>query len=104
MDTCKKCSQKFKYWEIYKNYWSAKQELHCSSCEASHVYSLKSRVVSSIFVLFIPGVIQTAIQALEKPERLNIYTILLLYIGMSFLMSFLTNPLLKFKLTKTKNS
>ncbi|EAR12788.1 hypothetical protein PI23P_09180 [Polaribacter irgensii 23-P] len=98
MDTCKKCNEKFSFWQIYKNYWSAKQMLKCSNCQAEHTCTIKSRVVSSVFVLFVPGLLQTAIQTWEKPEILEIWTILFLYIGTSFVMSFLTNPLLKFKL------
>jgi CXXC-20-CXXC protein len=54
MDTCEKCAQKFSYWQVYKNYWSNKQQIQCLNCTTAHAPKFLNKVLLAP-VLFIAG-------------------------------------------------
>jgi CXXC-20-CXXC protein len=89
MDTCKKCAQKFSYWQVYKNYWSAKEQIQCLSCATKHEHHFTNKLLLFV-ILFIPALIQSLLQYYE------------IIIEMNFLFgaigSLLTNFLFNFKL------
>jgi len=97
MDSCKKCSQKFSYWQVYQNYWSAKQQIECSNCKLPHAFTIRSRALSIALVIVVPSILQAALQTEKSAAVFGFWTLLLLYIVISLIMSFLTNPLLKVK-------
>ena len=102
MDTCKICSQKFNFWQVYKNHWSVKEQIKCLNCLAPHNITITSRVLSSVFVIFVPGIIQATIQDWDKLKVFGIWSIIVLYLLVSLIMSLLTNPLLRYKSIKNR--
>jgi CXXC-20-CXXC protein len=98
MDTCKKCSQKFSYWQVYKNYWSAKEQIQCLSCATTHEHHLTNRLLL-IVILLIPALIQSLLQYYEIIIEINFFLVFtLLYFLFGAIGSLLTNFLFKFKL------
>jgi CXXC-20-CXXC protein len=98
MDTCKKCNQKFSYWQVYKNYWSAKQQIQCLNCVTKHAPHLTNRLLLLV-VLFIPALIQSLLQYYEIIIEMNSFLVFtLLYFLVGAIGSLLTNFLFKFKL------
>jgi CXXC-20-CXXC protein len=98
MDTCKKCSQKFSYWQVYKNYWSAKEQIQCLSCATKHAPHLTNKLLLFV-VLFIPALIQSLLQYYEIIIEMNFFLVFtLLYFLFGAIGSLLTNFLFKFKL------
>jgi CXXC-20-CXXC protein len=100
MDTCKKCNQKFSYWQVYKNYWSAKEKIQCLSCVTKHDHEFMNRLLLAP-VIFVAGVAHTMIPLQYIPDGLPFLIIsIFLYIPVAFVMSLLTNWLFKFKLSE----
>ena len=98
MDTCKKCNQKFSYWQVYKNYWSAKQQIQCLNCVTKHDHKFMNRLLL-LLVLFIPAFIQSLLQYYEIIIEMNSFLVFtLLYFLVGATGSLLTNFLFKFKL------
>jgi CXXC-20-CXXC protein len=98
MDTCKKCNQKFSYWQVYKNYWSAKQQIQCLNCTTTHEHHLTNRLLLFV-VLLIPALIQSLLQYYEIIIEMNFFLVFtLLYFLVGAIGSLLTNFLFKFKL------
>ncbi len=98
MDTCKKCNQKFSYWQVYKNYWSAKQQIQCLNCVTKHDHRFMNRLLLLV-VLFIPALIQSLLQYYEIIIEMNSFLVFtLLYFLVGAIGSLLTNFLFKFKL------
>jgi len=104
MDTCKKCAQKFKFWHVYKNYWSAKEQIDCSNCATKHAPKLVNKLLLP-FVLFIPAAIQSFQQYYDTPIRMKSFlAFTMLYIPFALIGSLLTNFFFKFKLTDAKKA
>jgi CXXC-20-CXXC protein len=100
MDTCKKCSQKFSYWQVYKNYWSAKEQIQCLNCVTTHDHKFMNRLLLAP-VIFLAGIAHTAIPLQYVPDGLSFFVIsIFIYIPIAFMMSLLTNWLFRFKLSK----
>mgnify|MGYP006074037657 CR=1 FL=1 len=98
MDTCKKCNQKFSYWQVYKNYWSAKQQIQCLNYTTTHEHHLTNRLLLFV-VLLIPALIQSLLQYYEIIIEMNFFLVFtLLYFLVGAIGSLLTNFLFKFKL------
>jgi CXXC-20-CXXC protein len=104
MDTCKKCAQKFNYWQVYKNYWSAKQQIQCLNCTTTHAPKFLNKVLLAP-VIFIAGISHIAI---PTPYLPNIFFFILtnmtLFIIVGFTLSLLTNFFFKFKLIDFKKA
>lgn len=98
METCKKCNEKFSYWQVYKNYWSAKQQIQCLNCLTKHDHSFTNKLLLFV-VLFIPALIQSVLQYYEIIIEMNSFLVFtLLYSLVGAIGSLLTNFLFKFKL------
>jgi len=98
MDTCKKCNQKFSYWQVYKNYWSAKEKIQCLNCVTQHHHHFTNKLLIFV-VLFIPALIQSLLQYYEITIEMNSFLVFtLLYFLVGAIGSLLTNFLFKFKL------
>jgi CXXC-20-CXXC protein len=104
MDTCEKCAQKFSYWQVYKNYWSAKQQIQCLDCATTHAPKFLNKLLIAP-VLFIAGISSIAIPAQYVPNVIfRVLTCMALYIIVGFTISLLTNLFFKFKLTDAKKA
>jgi CXXC-20-CXXC protein len=98
MDTCKKCNQKFSYWQVYKNYWRSKEQIQCLSCATKHEHHFTNRLLLFV-VLFIPALIQSLLQYYEIIIEMNFFLVFtLLYFLFGAIGSLLTNFLFNFKL------
>jgi CXXC-20-CXXC protein len=83
---------------VYKNYWSAKQQIQCLSCATEHEHHFTNRLLLFV-VLFIPALIQSLLQYYEIMIENNFYLVfILLYFLVGAIGSLLTNFLFKFKL------
>ena len=104
MDTCKKCAQQFNYWQVYKNFWSAKQQIDCSNCVAKHDHKLVNKLLPP-FVLFIPAAFQSYQQYYSIPNEMGPFlAFTVLYIPVAIFGSLLINFFFKFKLTASKKA
>ena len=103
MDTCKKCNQKFSYWQVYKNYWSAKQQIRCLNCVTKHDHRFMNRLLLAP-VIFLAGVAHTAIPLQYLPNGISfVFISIFLYIPVAFMLSLVTNWLFRFKLSESQN-
>jgi CXXC-20-CXXC protein len=88
MNTCKKCAQKFGYWQVYKNYWSAKQQIQCLDCATAHASKFLNKVLLAP-VLFIVGISNIAIPTQYVPNVIFfVLTSIALFIIVGFTISF----------------
>jgi CXXC-20-CXXC protein len=100
MDTCKKCNQKFNYWQVYNNYWSAKEKIQCLNCATTHDHKFMNRLLLAA-VIFLAGIAHTAIPLQYLPDGISFLVIsIFIYVPIAFVMSLLTNWLFRFKLSK----
>ena len=104
MDTCKKCAQKFSYWQVYKNFWGAKQQIKCSNCATTHDHKLVNKLLPP-FILLIPAAIQSYQQYHNTQAEIGSFlAFTMLYIPIAIIGSFLTNFFFKFKLIDSKKA
>jgi CXXC-20-CXXC protein len=104
MDTCKKCVRKFNYWQVYKNFWSAKQQIDCSNCATTHDHKLVNKLLPPL-IFFIPAVVQSYRQYYNTPDEMGSFlTFTMLYIPVVIVGSLLTNFFFKFKLIDSKKA
>jgi CXXC-20-CXXC protein len=104
MDTCKKCAQKFNYWQVYKNYWSAKQQIQCLNCTTTHAPKFLNKVLLAP-VIFIAGISNITIPTPYLPNVfIFVLTYMALFIIVGFAISLLTNLFFKFKLIDSKKA
>jgi len=103
MDTCEKCAQKFSYWQVYKNYWSNKQQIQCLNCTTTHAPKFLNKVLLAP-VIFIAGISQIVATQFLPNVFFFVLTNMALFIIVGFAISLLINFFFKFKLIDSKKA
>ena len=103
MDTCKKCTQKFNFWHVYKNYWSNKQQIQCLNCTTTHAPKFLNKVLLAP-VLFIAGISHIVATQFLPNIFFFVLTSMALFIIVGFAISLLPNFFFKLKLIDSKKA
>jgi CXXC-20-CXXC protein len=100
MDTCKKCSQKFNFWSVYKDYWVTKQQVECTNCNAQHNPKFVNKILTGVVIIISVFVHSFLIETYELTffSGLLMYTLLIAFIGL--ITAVLINNFFKFKLSE----
>jgi CXXC-20-CXXC protein len=100
MDTCKKCSQKFNFWSVYKDYWFNKQQVECTNCNAQHNPKFINKTLTGVAISISVFVNLFLINPYELTwlSGLLMYTLLLVFIGI--ITAVLINNFFKFELSE----